>query len=636
MGLSSRQPDQASQSASRNHRPLLVWLLLVLLALGTAAKAQAAPPLALDGSEAGYSLQPHVQYLRDPNRSLHIEDVFGLEDDFQPAQHLRDLNFSYTRDHLWLRIEVQSNAPSSLEWLIEMPYASLDYAILYSLGVEGTFIQQAGDTLPYHQRSIGHRNPVFALHLAPGEQRTLYLLARSQGSVTLDSQIWNARDFQLHSQAGYVLIALYFGMLLALGGYNLLLFSVLRERSFLLYVCFVVSFGAGVAAFNGLGAQYIWTNLGEVGNRILPFSLTLSATVGVLFAQSFLDTARRLPRLDRLLSGWAWIAMIATLATLFTPVQVALQLMSATGLVTTLVLFFAGIICVAKRVPGARIFVLAWLMLLIGAMLLALRNFGLIPSNFLTINAMQIGSAMEMLLLSFGLAARFNEMKRLKEAAQQEALLAQQQVVRSLREHEKILEDKVTERTEALAQANVRLEQLAMQDPLTSLANRTALARHMQQAMQRTQRRGELLALVLIDLDGFKSINDGMGHEAGDQVLVQVAKRLTDYAREADMVARLGGDEFILVSEGIADSDAALQMGQRLLDLLSLSFELHEGSVSLGASIGICLSNGIEPDTDNLMRYADQAMYQRKRSGRHGVVLYGADQHKPQTQGPPS
>ena len=191
-------------------------------------------------------------------------------------------------------------------------------------------------------------------------------------------------------------------------------------------------------------------------------------------------------------------------------------------------------------------------------------------------------------------------------------------------QQEKILEKRVSERTEALARANAQLELLAMQDPLTGLANRTALAQHMQQAMLRTERREECLALVLIDLDAFKAINDEMGHDAGDQVLVEAAKRLRECARETDLVARLGGDEFILVSEGIVDRDDALSLGERLLDALSMPIMLTNGSISVGASIGISLSNGIEPDIESMMRQADQAMYQRKRSGRHGVVIYSA------------
>lgn len=599
----------------------LIWLVF------TSVSALAASPLVVDGATGAISdLQPHVSYLRDPQHRLQPDQVIAQPSAFRPARELDGLNFSYTDDRIWLKTAVTSAAERSTDWVLEMRYPSVDRVTLYSVGEDGTNVQHQGDTLPYQQRDMKHRNSIFRLRLEPGETRTLYIAAQSQGSLTLDTQLWQAEHFHEHSQASYAVLALYFGMLLALAIYNLLLFAVLRERSFMLYVCFVVAFGTGVAAINGLGAQFIWPNLGEHGNRILPFALSLSAAVGILFTRSFLDTARRTPALDSVLAVFAWLAMLSTLTTLFVPIQPALQLMSVTGLLTSLVLFTAGMICVIKGIPGARIFVIAWLMLLIGGMLLALRNFGLIPSNFVTVNAMQIGSAVEMLLLSLGLAARFNELKRLKEQAQLQALSSQKQVVQALVHHERILALRVAERTEALAEANKRLELLAMQDPLTGLGNRSALGRHLPQAMLRTARRKELLSFTLIDLDGFKSINDELGHDVGDQVLAEIGKRLIGCARQTDLVARLGGDEFVLISEGITGQDDALQQGQRLLDVLSIPLELDGASVSVGASIGISLSNGLEPDVETLMRQADQAMYRRKRSGRHGVVLHSSSQ----------
>jgi diguanylate cyclase (GGDEF)-like protein len=595
----------------------LIWLLLIGLG------AHASTPLVVDNKTRLISdLQPHISYFRDQERQLQPAEVMEQPSLFRPASQREGLNFRYTRDRLWLKIKVVSAADRTTDWVLEMRYPSLDRVSLYDAGKGGTLIQHQGDTLPYQQRDMKHRNPIFKVRLEPGETRTLLIAAKSEGSLTLDAQLWQAEHFYEESQASYAILALYFGMLLALAIYNLLLFAVLRERSFVLYVCFVIAFGAGVAAINGLGAQFIWPGLGEYGNRVLPVGLSLSAAVGVLFARSFLDTARRTPPLDSLLAIFAWMAMLATLITMFIPIQPALQLMSVTGVLTTVVLFTAGVVCVIKGVPGSRIFVVAWLMLLVGGMLLGLRNFGLIPSNFVTVNAMQIGSAVEMLLLSLGLAARFNELKRLKEQAQLQALSAQKQVVQALVHQERVLALRVAERTEALAEANKRLELLAMQDPLTGLGNRSALGRHLSQAMQRTARRGELLALILIDLDGFKTINDELGHDVGDQVLVGIASRLSECARQTDLVARLGGDEFILISEGIADQDDALQQGQRLLDALSMPLELDGVSVSVGASVGISLSNGVEPDVETLMRQADQAMYQRKRSGRHGVVLH--------------
>jgi diguanylate cyclase (GGDEF)-like protein len=590
---------------------LLAWILLLVSPMAAAGPQV----LRVDGSHGAIDLQPYISYLRDPSGSLQVEQVRQQVEQFRPASERRDLNFGYTHDHLWLSFELVSTADEVSDWLIEMSYASLDRVSLYSIGADGIHIQHAGDTLAYGERSIGHRNPLFALRLAPGEQRRLLMRVHSEGSLTLASRLWPAADFQQHSQKGYVLLALYFGALLALGSYNLLLFAVLRERSFILYVCFIASFGVGVLAINGLGAQYLWPNLGELGNRLLPLGLCLSATLGVLFAQAFLSTARRTPRLDRYLRVWASLAALATLGTLLIEVQLALQLMSIVGLITTVVLLVSGLICVAKRVPGAQIFVLAWLVLLIGGTLLALRNFGMIPSNFITVNAMQIGSAIEMLLLSLGLAARFNQLKRLQEEAQKQALAAALQ-------QEKVLEQRVAERTEALADANARLAVQAMQDPLTGMANRTALASHMQKAMLRTQRRGELLALVLIDLDGFKNINDEWGHAVGDRVLIEIATRLQAFARSSDLVARLGGDEFILLTEGILERQDVLLLAERLLHVISLPVALDNLSVSVGASIGISFSDGIEPDTETLMRQADQAMYQRKRSGKQGVVLY--------------
>ncbi|MFN3582281.1 MAG: diguanylate cyclase domain-containing protein, partial [Pseudomonas sp.] len=191
-----------------------------------------------------------------------------------------------------------------------------------------------------------------------------------------------------------------------------------------------------------------------------------------------------------------------------------------------------------------------------------------------TTYAMHIGSAVEMLLLSFALAARFKTLKEQKEEAPA-------QLVRTQRAHETELEQKVLERTTALAEANARLETLAMQDPLTGLANRSALDIHMTQALRRSQRRNIPLAVMLIDLDGFKQINDQLGHETGDHVLCAIAERLTRIARDADFVARLGGDEFVLVAEDIGTPEQAHMLAERFLDSLSLNIHLEGQSLSV-------------------------------------------------------
>ncbi|MEQ6329628.1 diguanylate cyclase [Pseudomonas chengduensis] len=560
----------------------------------------------LGDSSAAQDLYGLVDFLADPQSALSLDDVRAADAPFQPSLNRRDLSFGYVPGVIWLRLALQSDAQQTRVWRLELNYASLDEVRLYDIGADGVRESRSGDTVPYAQRSVGHRNPVFEIVLQPGEQRTLYLRVDSRGSMTLSGALMSSRDFEQHSQNGYLVHAIYFGVLIALGLYNLLLFLALRERPFLNYVLFMFAFALSVLSLNGLGAQYLWSEAAPWSNRMLPVSLTTAALLSVVFARSFLDTRQWLPRWDKGLLMLSIAIGAAVLASVLLPLQRALQLMSLTGLIATLTLLVTSFVCIGYRVPGARLFALAWLMLLTGAVLLALRNFALIPSNFLTLYAMQIGSGLEMILLSFALAARFNELKRQREAA--------------LQLNEQILAKRVTERTQALEQANQRLSELALQDPLTGLANRTALQQHLEQALARSQRRNELLAVMLIDLDGFKPINDQHGHGYGDLVLAEVAQRLRQYVRDTDLPARLGGDEFVVICESVQSAEDAHDLAKRLLEGLDTPMYLEDRAVRVGASIGIALSRGAD-DATMLIRLADAAMYRAKAEGRNRVQL---------------
>lgn len=508
---------------------------------------------------------------------------------------------------VWLRLPLQSTAHETRTWRLELNYSSLDEVLLYDVGNDGVRLSRSGDTVPYGERNVGHRNPVFELVLQPGERRTLYLRVASQGSLTLSGSLMSARDFEQHSQIGYVVHSIYCGLLIALVLYNLLLFLALRERPFLYYVLFISTFALGMFSFNGLGAQYLWPQAEPWSSRMLAVGLTLATLFSAVFARSFLDTRKWLPRWDRVLLALCFATALAALAALLLPMQLTLQTLSVISLLVTPALLITSFVCVSYRVPGARLFAGAWLMLLSGAVLLALRNFSLIPTNFLTLHAMQIGSGMEMLLLSFALAARFNELKRQREAA--------------LQLNEKVLAQRVAERTEELEQANRKLSELALRDPLTGLANRTAQQQQLEQALARAQRRGEQLAVMLIDLDGFKPINDQHGHGFGDEVLVEVAQRLKQHLRDTDFPARLGGDEFVVICESVQSAEAAGQLATRLLQGLCNPIQVAGDTVRVGASIGIALSRG-QDDATTLIRRADAAMYQAKNRGKNCFQYY--------------
>jgi diguanylate cyclase (GGDEF)-like protein len=176
--------------------------------------------------------------------------------------------------------------------------------------------------------------------------------------------------------------------------------------------------------------------------------------------------------------------------------------------------------------------------------------------------------------------------------------------------------------TKALAAEREKLAHQALHDPLTGLPNRTLLYDRTAQALRSTGRYGGAIALLFIDVDDFKAINDTFGHEAGDALLVDVALRLNAELRPSDTAARLGGDEFIVLCEHMSDARReAVAVARRLLVALKEPFELEGDSVPISVSIGIAIaSNADAPDT--LVRRADDAMYRAK--GRRGALRLAA------------
>ncbi len=177
----------------------------------------------------------------------------------------------------------------------------------------------------------------------------------------------------------------------------------------------------------------------------------------------------------------------------------------------------------------------------------------------------------------------------------------------------------------AIKEHQSQLEHIAHFDALTNLPNRVLLADRLQQAMAQAQRRGQQLAVVYIDLDGFKAINDGHGHEAGDQVLVTLARRMKQVLREGDSLARIGGDEFVAVLIDLEDMAASLPMLGRLLAASAQPVQVGELSVQVSGSLGVTFyPQAQEIDADQLLRQADQAMYQAKVAGKNRFHLFDA------------
>jgi diguanylate cyclase (GGDEF)-like protein/PAS domain S-box-containing protein len=165
-------------------------------------------------------------------------------------------------------------------------------------------------------------------------------------------------------------------------------------------------------------------------------------------------------------------------------------------------------------------------------------------------------------------------------------------------------------------QAAHQLRALAERDPLTGLYNRSVFQLRLEEALARARRSGTTVALLFIDLDGFKQVNDKLGHRAGDAVLCEVAKRLLGVVRETDTLARLGGDEFVILLDTEVINETVELLGQRILAALAAPFEIGNAQAAVGASIGVAMHPPLVNHADRLISRADEAMYEAKRAGK--------------------
>jgi len=166
------------------------------------------------------------------------------------------------------------------------------------------------------------------------------------------------------------------------------------------------------------------------------------------------------------------------------------------------------------------------------------------------------------------------------------------------------------------------LERQALRDPLTHLPNRLLLMDRTRQALARLHRGGGVVALLFIDLDRFKAVNDNFGHDVGDRLLISVAERLAEMMRDSDTVARLGGDEFVILGEALESDAEALALAERVLQTLKEPFHIGPAEVSMPASVGVSISHDPETDPEGMLREADVAMYRAKGAGGRRLEMF--------------
>jgi signal transduction histidine kinase/CheY-like chemotaxis protein/HPt (histidine-containing phosphotransfer) domain-containing protein len=437
---------------------LLLACLLPLLAL--AADAPATGVLVLDGaSPASVPLSNWFDVLDDPLGSLTIDDVRRPDHamQFKRTKAKGDaLNFGLTDSAVWLRLQLRNATTKEQDRVLEVAYAHHDSIQWFQPTADGYAMVADGRELPFSLRHYANRFFVFPLSVPAGAEQTYYVRIRSDASMDVPASLWRVADFHRHERSDYMGQAWYFGMATAMALFNLFLFFALRDRSYLLYVLFVVAAALSIACYNGVAYEFLWPDSSDWSKASTMISFAATSLALLAFARRLLDTPAFAPRLDALMQLTMGLHIVQAMLFLWS-FRLAIRPGIVLDVLTMLLLLVVGFVCLRQRQRSAPYFLLAFSMLLLAAALTGLRSFGLVPTNFLTVNGMQMGSAAEMLLLALALAARFNAIRADKEKAQAAALIAKQELVEALQTSERVLEERVLQRTAELEDANERL-----------------------------------------------------------------------------------------------------------------------------------------------------------------------------------
>lgn len=596
---------------------LTLWIVLCLCALSSVSRATTDKRIDLRQDDVT-RLTHQIRYLEDAGGRQTIDQIRQHTDQDWRQNGDRTFNQGYNDSVWWLHLQVANDHPQPHKAYLELSYAVLDYVDIYVY--EGHFALQeyhTGDKRPFTSRPVDSASFVIPLQAKPGQALDIYYRIESATSIQAPLSLWQSDAFFSRDAYANILQGFYFGAMVILVVYNLLIFFILRERSYFYYVGFIMSMPLFFLAIGGQGYRYVWTDSIEWNSVALPLFLSSTVLFGSLFTRRFLTLNTLSTPVDLMIKTFAILGFVSVMLSFMLPYHIIIKALVPIGLFACIADLTAGCLAWYRKVPSARYYLVAWASFLFGSIIFALSKVALIPTNFFTEYAIQIGSILEAVLLSFALANRINVERRLRFEAQEASLSTTQRLNEQL-------EQRVQERTMELEMLNKQLKVLSNTDELTGLRNRRYMTTAIEEEWSRSKRYEHPLTVMLLDIDHFKHVNDDYGHQSGDQCLQQVARLIRESVRfPCDMVSRYGGEEFcVMLPE--TEGQGAMAVAERIRSTIEkhpVMTDQHPFSVTVSIGLYHCVPTDlIKPDT--MLRWADTALYQSKERGRNRVTVF--------------
>lgn len=569
----------------------LCWLL----ALGLVASELHATPSPLaavaqsSGPNAVKPLDGVLLFWADPSHQADLttsQDWMSLLDKY-PFATLPDgkESLGYRRDTAWILLTPAMLRTGWPVTLLSLDYPLIDYIDLYQWQRTGwEVVSRTGDKRDFTTREHEHRNFVWTLN---DTSAPLLMRLRTDGSLMLKLSLRTPSNLISTSQRTNLLYGMLLGAIAIMLLYNLFLYLLIRQPFYFYYVAMMFFVLLYQMSMLGYGYQFLWRDDGTwINEHVQP--VTIGAMLGFigLFVRDALLLKREQPLHYRVLNWEIKLGFTLSLCGFVLPLWSLIHITSILPMVIVVHVMAIGVMALRSRLLAARVFIAAWGGALLGGLLFALQQLGVLPPNPFSEHGFQVGLILNVVLLSFVLVAHINQLKAEKAQAEEKAV------------------------------ENYRM---ALHDGLTGVPNRRAFDFHFHNEFRRALREREHLSLLMIDIDYFKLFNDSYGHKRADDVLVRLGVAMRGcLARPTDSLYRYGGEEFAVVLAD-TDLDGAVHIADMLrARIAGLAIE-HRGSPfkQVTVSIGVATLLDINAGAFGLLEQADAALYQAKNAGRN-------------------
>ncbi len=432
---------------------LKLFSLLTLFILSSFFQLKASNPIILTRSDSIFKIQKNLQFFEDESGKLTFRDVKDL--DFESIEEGVP-NFQISSSTFWVKINFL-NKSQEKDFILSIQYPTIDEVMLYSSSKGNQEYHHLGEIHQFKDRYYNHQDYLFNLSLPKDSLVTYFLKVNASEQLQLPMSIGTPKIILEELFNMDLIFGIYIGIILAMVLYNFFIYFTVRDQNYLWYVAYILFTGLTQAMLQGYTFRFLWPDnplLNNYSSFIIPF---LNGVTALEFTRRFLHVSERSPKFNKSIIGVIVLYVFCLVLGLAGANVIAQLTIQITAFVASILVLIIAINFSRSGDRTAKFFLLAWSIFLLSVCVFVLRNFNILPYNDFTYYALQFGSAIEVILLSFALADRINIYRREKEISHAEALKIALENERIISEQNSMLEGKVKQRTQALEMVNDEL-----------------------------------------------------------------------------------------------------------------------------------------------------------------------------------